>query len=165
MKQITDYEVHQQLTFLYLAFAHQTDFDLSDKEIKYITEKIIGWYPDIDWDIGGFYDDFQEVMQWYSDTCILSEQAMGESAKKAFLDQFEALVEKGKIDVEFMNPIMTTVMAIAKHFGQVLTEENGWDSETKIKIIREINELAKVDGQVNANEKEWLVGLGKDMGL
>ena len=38
MKQITDYEVHQQLTFLYLAFAHQTDFDLSDKEFKYITD-------------------------------------------------------------------------------------------------------------------------------
>ena len=61
MKQITDYEVHQHLTFLYLAFAHQTDFDLSDKEIKYITEKIIGWYSDIDWDIGGFYDDFQDL--------------------------------------------------------------------------------------------------------
>ena len=38
MKQITDYEVHQHLTFLYLAFAHQTDFDLSDKEIKYISK-------------------------------------------------------------------------------------------------------------------------------
>jgi hypothetical protein len=90
---------------------------------------------------------------------------MGAAAKKAFLDQFEALIEKGKIDVGFMNPIMTTVMAIAKHFSQVLTEENGWDSETKTKIISELNELAKVDGQVNANEKEWLVGLGKDMGL
>ena len=56
-------------------------------------------------------------------------------------------------------------MGEAEHLGQTLTEENGWDVDTKTKIISELNEVAKVDGHVCDNEKEWLIGLANDMGL
>lgn len=163
MKQIIDYEIHQHLTFLYLAFAHQTDFDFSDEEYNYIVKKIVDWVPD--WEKVYAIDDFQDAVRWYSDTCNISKEAFEEEAKKTFLDQFGTLLEKGKVEWEFMDPVMTTVMAIAKHLGQTLTEENGWNVDTKTQIISELNELAKVDGHVCDNEKEWLIGLANDMGL
>ncbi|GEM_PF-2355827 len=64
MKQLGEYPLHQQLTFLYIAFAYQTDFNLSDEEMALIEKKIRGWCPYKD--DSKFRIDFEEAKDWYS---------------------------------------------------------------------------------------------------
>ncbi|NOZ03826.1 MAG: TerB family tellurite resistance protein [FCB group bacterium] len=64
MKQLEDYSLHQQLTFLYIAFAYQTDFNLSEAEMALIEKKIRGWCPHKD--DSKFRNDFEEAKDWYS---------------------------------------------------------------------------------------------------
>ena len=65
MKKIEDYGFNQRLTFLYIAFAYQTDFDLAEKEHDLIVQKIRGWYPEEDSD--NFISEFEEAETWYRD--------------------------------------------------------------------------------------------------
>ncbi len=74
MKKIEDYGINQQLTFLYIAFAYQTDFDLADNEHELIFQKIRGWYSGEDSDI--FKSEFEEAEAWYKDVLHLTPEEL-----------------------------------------------------------------------------------------
>ncbi len=130
--------IAHSMTFMYVAFAHLTDGEVSKSEWESIGTKVWGWLKTFKIDVNGDGDlNGDDVVSLLSD-CVVPF--------------YDSLNFDEKIE-EFCN-----VQAL-------LASQSWWDDEMSSLMLKDMKELAMADGNFAEGEEKWLEIMAKGFGV
>jgi len=122
-------DITHSFAYLYVAFAHLTDGVINDAELKNIAAKVWGWLDTFENDVTGDGKiDVNDVKQILFDDVIPFYDSMDGESRCA---------EFGRI--------VDTQMA-----------QEWWNDEFSTSVLKDMENLAKADGNYHENEKKWM---------
>ena len=133
-----NHDIIHSFAFLYCAFAHLTDGEISEEEWKDIGGKVYGWLKAFDHDVTGDGKiDADDVVQ------IVFEDVA---------PYYDSMDNDGRIS-EF-------VRIIEMHKAQ-----EWWTNDLATGVVKDLEGLARADGKMLEGEQKWLDLVAKQYGI